>query len=200
MAVDLPDHQAIYDKGAAQWDAGRAELRVEAHWVGEVMARLPQAGRVLDVGCGSGRPIAAAFLAAGYQLCGVDFAPGMLALAKARFPAADWRLADMRRLALDDEFDAVIAWDSLFHLTAAEQRVTLPRLAAHLRPGGWLLFTSGPAAGEAWGWAAGAAVWHASLDPAEYREICAAAGLADMIFVAEDPLAGGHSVWLGQKE
>ena len=195
----LPDHRAIYDAGAAIWDAARGQLTVEASWLHRLLAGLAPLSYVLDVGCGSGRPIAAAVLAAGHRVTGVDFAPGMIALARAHMPQADWRLADMRTLDLGQMFDAVIAWNSFFHLTKQEQRATLPRLAAHVRPGGWLLFTSGPADSEAWGWAAGAAVWHASLDPAEYRQICKSCDLVDMTFAPEDAAAGHHSVWLGQK-
>lgn len=197
--AERPDHLAVYDAVAEDWDAGRTEVGAEGPWLGRLLDVLPRKARVLDVGCGSGRPIAAAMLAAGHRVTGLDFAPAMIDLARRWFPQGDWRLADMRKLDLRGGFDAVIAWDSFFHLTPDEQRAVLPRLATALEPGGWLLFTSGPAAGEAWGQVAGRDVWHASLDPDDYRIACARVGLPAMTFVPQDPLAGGHSVWFGQK-
>ena len=75
----------------------------------------------------------------------------------------------------------------------------VPRFAAHLAPGGALLFTAGPEAGEAMGTVEGAAVYHASLAPAEYAARLEAAGLDVRAFVAEDPDCGGHSVWLARR-
>ena len=104
----------------------------------------------------------------------------------------------MRRLDLGERFGGIVAWDSFFHLAAEEQRAMVPRFAAHLAPGGALLFTAGPEAGEAMGTVEGSAVYHASLAPAEYAARLEAAGLDIRAFVAEDPDCGGHSVWLAR--
>src|SRR5690606_16926928 len=159
-------------------------------------ALLPPGGRILDVGCGAGEPIAAYLAQAGHPVTGVDFAAPMLAIARRRLPRGDWRCADMRTLALSERFAGVVGWDSFFHLTADEQRGTLPRLAAHLAPGGALLLTVGPHAGEVTGRVGGDRVYHASLSPAEYERILAGLGLAIVRFVPEDPACGGRSVLL----
>jgi SAM-dependent methyltransferase len=130
---------------------------------------------------------------------GVDFAPAMLALASARFPGEIWIEADMSRLDLGRRFAGIVAWDSLFHLTADEQRALVPRLADHLLPGGALLFTSGPDAGEAWGSVGGMPVYHASLSPAGYAGLLEASGLIVRAFIAEDRECAGHSVWLARR-
>jgi hypothetical protein len=74
-----------------------------------------------------------------------------------------------------------------------------PRFAAHLEPGGALLFTAGPAAGEAMGAVEGRPVYHASLSPGEYAGAMEAQGLAPRAFVAEDSDCAGHSVWLARR-
>jgi 2-polyprenyl-3-methyl-5-hydroxy-6-metoxy-1,4-benzoquinol methylase len=63
----------------------------------------------------------------------------------------------MRRLALGQRFDAVIAWHSLFHLPHDDQRVMFARFARLLNPGGMLMFTSGAHSAKH-----GAIMWSAS--------------------------------------
>ncbi len=191
-----PDHRAVYEAAAPVFDRERDRRLSEGNWLARFRAMLPPGKPVLDLGCGAGEPIAAYLIAAGHPVTGVDFAPAMLAIARSRFPAETWIEADMRALDLGRRFGGIVAWDSFFHLGADEQRALIPRLAEHLLPGGALLLTTGPDAGEAWGSVAGAAVHHESLSPAGYAAAFEAAGLLVRAFVAEDADCTGHSVWL----
>lgn len=195
----MADHRAVYEAGAAVFDETRDRRLVERVWLARFLALLPAGAPVLDLGCGAGEPIAAHLVAAGRQVVGLDFAPAMLARARARFPDETWIEADMRSLDLGRRFGGIVAWDSFFHLAEAEQRALIPPLAAHLLPGGALLFTAGPDAGEAWGSVAGAPVYHASLSPAGYAAALEAAGLVVRGFLAEDPDCAGRSVWLARR-
>ena len=154
---------------------------------------------VIDVGCGSGLPIARGLVGRGFAVTGVDAAPEMLALFRANLPDAQAVLSDMRTLALGRRFAGLIAWDSLFHLTPADQRITLARLAAHAAPEAALLFTSGPAEGSAIGEFEGGPLYHGSLDPAEYRALLCAHGFDVVDHVAEDPRCGYRTVWLARR-
>ena len=190
----------VYDRQAEQFDADRGRAFFEARWLARFGDGLPRGGRVLDLGCGAGRPIAAWLIGEGFRLTGMDFSEKMLAIARQRWPDGDWRQGDMRELSLNMEFDGIIGWDSFFHLTPQEQRATLPRLASHLAPGGRLLVTVGARAGEVTGTVGGEAVYHASLSPAEYATALEACGLRLTAFVAEDPGCGNHTILMAKKE
>ena len=56
-----------------------------------------------------------------------------------------------------------------------------------------------PRHGEAIGDLHGEALYHASLDPAEYRALLAANGFAVIEECMEDSDCGGHSVWLARR-
>ncbi|WP_166507127.1 class I SAM-dependent methyltransferase [Frigidibacter mobilis] len=144
-------------------------------------------------------PLALHLAAQGLAVTGLDASAPMLALARRRVPQARFLQGDMRELALDMRFAAILAWDSFFHLTQADQLALIPRLAAHLAPGGRLLFTCGPAAGEAIGSVGGEPVYHASLSPAGYAAALEAAGLFPRLFIAEDTATQGRSLWLAQR-
>lgn len=199
------DVVALYERTAAAWAARRgATVALEGAWLARFAAELPPGATVLDVGCGTGVPIAGALLARGLRVTGVDAAPAMIARARRALPpgpgcAARWLVGDVRTLALGERFDGVLAWHSLFHLSPADQRRAFAVLAAHAAPGAALLFTSGAQAGEAIGTWAGAPLYHASLDPDEYRALLAAHGFGVLAHVAEDPACGGATVWLARR-
>ena len=71
--------------------------------------------------------------------------------------------------------------------------------ATHIANGGALMFTSGPRAGEVIGSYQGEPLYHASLDPEEYRHLLAAHGFDIVDHAAEDATCGGHTIWLAQK-
>jgi SAM-dependent methyltransferase len=198
---DRPGPEAIlpsYEREAADWARGRVLTMWEAPaLLAAVDGRAPGL-RVLDLGCGSGEPIAAWFVRRGDRVTGVDGAAAMIAELRARVPGAEVIHADMRGLALGRRFDVILAFNSVFHLSPDDQRAMFPVFAAHAAPGATLLFTSGPAAGEAWGRVGASAVYHASLDPAEYRACLSQNGFAEVWFRPDDAELMGHSVWLAR--
>ena len=150
--IDLAERtRTVYDRQAETYDAHRSRALHESRWLTRFADALPPKGTILDLGCGTGRPLAGWLIAEGFALTGADFSEPMLALARERWPDGDWRLADMRTLDFPERFDGIIGWDSFFHLTPDEQRACLPRLAKHLAPGGTLMVTVGPEAGEVTG-------------------------------------------------
>ncbi|AKH99311.1 Methyltransferase domain [Hoeflea sp. IMCC20628] len=187
-----------YERNAARFDAERARVLFEKPWLDRFAALLPPQAAILDIGCGSGDPIAAYFRSLGYRVTGVDAAQAMIDLAREKYPDGDWRISDMRHLRLGQTFNGVIGWDSFFHLTQDEQRTTLVRLAEHLGSGGALMLTVGPEAGEVAGHVGDDLVYHSSLSPAEYEAILAGLGLHIVSFASEDPECEGHTVLLAQ--
>lgn len=191
------DILAAYEVAAARW----ARERSQSLWEAPALAAAldGQAGaRVLDLGCGAGAPIATWFEAQGATVTGVDGAAAMIAAFRATLPGAKAIHADMRGLALGRRFDVIVAFNSVFHLSPDDQRGMFPVFAAHAAPGARLLFTSGPTAGEAVGRVGDSPVYHASLDPAEYRRLLAQHGFQTVRFRPEDADLRGHSVWLAR--
>ncbi|WP_136637095.1 class I SAM-dependent methyltransferase [Pseudooceanicola onchidii] len=196
---DPEDVQAVYDRVAVAFDHQRRDSGMESGWVARFADALPARAEVLDLGCGSGQPVARLLLEHGCRVTGADFAPGMLALARASLPQADWVQADMRHLDLGRTFDGIIAWHSFFHLTVAAQRVALPKVLAYLRPGGVLMMTLGLEEGEGHGHVDGQVVYHASLSDAEYRAILSRHGVEVDAFVHGDDRCGGANVLFARR-
>lgn len=190
----------IYERNAARFDAERSKHLYEKIWLDRFAALLPPKASVLDVGCGSGDPIAKYLTSLGIAVTGIDAAQAMIDLACAKFPEGAWLQADMRELDLGQQFDGVVGWNSFFHLTQTEQRGVLPRLANHLAPGGTLMLTVGPEAGEVTGHVGDDRVYHASLAPEDYKAILVENGLTLVNFVPEDPDCDFQTVLLATRQ
>lgn len=200
MHPDAASIMGLYERHAAAFDAQRGKSLFERGWLDRFTAMVPPGGTVLDLGCGSGEPIARHLVDSGFRVSGVDSSPAMIAYGRARFPDQDWQVADMRGLALGRRFGGILAWNSFFHLDPGDQRRMFPVFRDHAADGAALMFTSGPSHGVAMGRFEGEPLFHSSLDPAEYRALLEANGFRVVAHRAEDPDCGGHTIWLAQGE
>ena len=189
----------LYRRHAQTWAEARGAKLIEGTWLDRFVALLPEGAEILDLGCGPGVPIGRALVARGYALTGVDAAPEMITLFETNLPGQEAVVADMRSLRLHRLFDGVLAWDSFFHLSPAAQRGMFRIFRAHAKPGAALMFTSGPALGEAIGELEGEPLYHASLGADAYRALLDQSGFEVVCHALKDPDCGGHSVWLAQR-
>jgi SAM-dependent methyltransferase len=191
----------IYEHHAAEWEADRRLTAfAERDWLDRWIDLLPAGGRVLDIGCGFGWPIADYLIGRELHVTGIDASPSMISRCREFLPNQQWRVADMRELDLQATFDGIIAWDSFFHLSGSDQQSMFPIFRKHATPGCALLFTSGPTDGEALGKLYGETLYHASLAPDHYRTLLNDNGFVVRADRAEDPACGGRTVWLAQLE
>ncbi|OCX51315.1 methyltransferase [Mucilaginibacter sp. PPCGB 2223] len=192
------DVYKVYNKIAGWFYENRYRDLMEQDYLDDLIARIPVGGSVLDLGCGTGKPIMEYLLSKGLQVTGVDASSEMLKIAKANFPDVELILQDMRKLDLNKKFDAIIAWHSFFHLPEDDQPLMFGIFEKHINPNGVLLFTSGPKRGEAWGINGGENLFHASLAPDEYESLLNKHHFKVLKHKEEDPDCGGATVWMAR--
>jgi SAM-dependent methyltransferase len=133
---------ATYDVLAPHYDAVTGDGAAEAALITDIVGRrCPQAQTLLDVACGTGAITAP--LSQAYRVAGLDIAPGMLAVARAKLPAAvPLHRADMTGFELGTRFDAIVcAYQGINHLLSFPAWASFFGCAAqHLSPGGVLVF------------------------------------------------------------
>ncbi|GAA5168145.1 MULTISPECIES: class I SAM-dependent methyltransferase [Amycolatopsis] len=130
--------------GAGYEDAfGRPPILTRA--VRELLAVLPPGARVLDIGSGTGRPVAAELAAAGCRVTGLDVSPVMVELATRNVPDARFELADVRTWTSPPaSWDAVCAYFPFLQMPRADTEAVLARVAEWLVPGGYLSLITVP--------------------------------------------------------
>jgi predicted TPR repeat methyltransferase len=168
--------------------------------VEELLRLLPDRPDVLELGVGAGER-STRMLAERGRLTGVDVSTAQLDRARRRVPSATFLHADITDLELDAaSFDAVVAAYVLNHVPTEELGPLLRRVAAWLRPGGYLLATF--AAEDNPGWTGewlGVAMYFAGLAPEENRRLVEAVGLEivdDELEVSIEPGGEARFQWL----
>ncbi|WP_045746924.1 MULTISPECIES: class I SAM-dependent methyltransferase [Actinoplanes] len=133
----------VFDQLAELYQNEHSHNPFQNALVSQLADLLPPASTVLDLGCGTGVPTAAILTASDHQVVGVDISQGMLALARAQVPEAEFVHADFA--ALPDDFGAdrggfaaVTAFFSLLMLSRADIETTIAKVARWLQPDGHL--------------------------------------------------------------
>ncbi len=100
--------------------------------------------KILDVGCGAGKPIDSYLMAKGMKVTGIDISEAQIELAKFYVPEASYEFRDMSEL-INGEYDvdAVVSFYAIFHTPKENHPELLKTFNSFLNSGGYLLITMG---------------------------------------------------------
>jgi predicted TPR repeat methyltransferase len=142
------NNRTSYNKIAKQWSAIRKDSFVSQLVVDFADKVIPN-GHILDIGCGSGLPLTKYFCERCFRVTGIDVAEEMIAIAKSSvIEGADFIVSDFIDFITNNKFDAILAWDSLWHFPKAKQTSLYSKIGSMLQANGYFLFTHGNADGE----------------------------------------------------
>ena len=197
---------AGYDAMIDTWEAWKAAIEDDprAEWCGELLDRLPEGARVVELGCGGGTTETRA-LASRFRLTGVDLSDAQLARARKRVPAAEYIHADLTTVEFAAQtVDAVASFYVFNHVPRELLAPLFERIHTWLRPGGLLLATLG--ASDVPGWTGdflGAPSYFSGYPAETNRRLLEAAGLTllrDELVRIREPEADATFHWiLGQR-
>jgi len=195
--------QNSYDQIAQQWhsnDRGQAYVDRVLGYVDLVLAGLPAGARILDLGCGTGQPIAKYIVAQGFQLVGIDQSAKMLEIARKGIGHGEFLQSNMIDVELAAGFAGAIAWDSIFHVAREHHSAIFQKLAKSLVPGGRLLVSvGGSGAEEITSEMFGHPFSYSGFEPEVTRKLLEAAGFAIEVWEVDDPSSWGHLAAIGRK-
>jgi SAM-dependent methyltransferase len=157
------------------WFTGRREIMRAL--VERVLPRA-RTSLVVDVGCGTGSNIAS--LSDGYRCVGVDTSEAAIALAKARFPAVDFRLGLAPAILGDDagRADLFMMMDVLEHIE--DDYLALSSLLDAAKPGA-LFYLTVPANMALWTQHDVSFGHYRRYDPARFRRAWAGLPVTEML-------------------
>lgn len=186
-----------YDAIAKGFAQLRDSFNTEKKYLDELIQRIPQKSHILDVGCGSGFPIASYLLEQGFMVTGIDGSQELLHIAKAKCPNMRGLLGDVRNIELNETFDAIVEWWCLFHIPKPDHEKMISRFSQWLNPGGILEFTSGDSEYEATdNTMLNQELHFYSLDPLDYERYLKKYGF---IILLKESDQENHLVWIARK-
>lgn len=186
-----------YDLIAEGFAKMRDSFYKEQKYLDELIKRIPSNSNILDVGCGSGFPIASYLIEQGFDVTGLDGSQKLLDIAKEKCPKMKGVCGDVRSIELNETFNAIVEWWCLFHIPKPDHEMMIHRFSEWLKPNGILEFTSGDAAFEA----ASSDMLNQelhfySLDPSEYEKYLKQYNFKIILKESDQP---NHLVWITQK-
>ncbi len=139
-------NQQSYDQIADQWWQER-QWSLDKNAIDQAIPYIRSAGKILDVGCGSGKPIAEYLLSRGFDVYGVDISERQLHYAQQIISKERLWQGDIRTWQIPLKFDGIICWFALFHVHADEHATILKKFYDCLNPQGIILMTMADTAG-----------------------------------------------------
>lgn len=124
---------SYYRKNAENFVKGTINADMEFNRK-KFLQRLPDQGKILDFGCGSGRD-AKVFLELGYEVEAVDGCRELCEMA-AEYTGIVVRQMDFMELDVREKYDGIWACASVLHLPYEELRAVLAKMAAALKENG----------------------------------------------------------------
>lgn len=189
-----------YNKAAENYASKRVQFK-NNKYLEKLNELLPPHSRILDIGCGAGKPVDSFFVSKGHTVTGIDISEKMIELAKQNVPQAEYKVEDMTELK-DGEYNvnAVVSFYAIFHTPRKTHQELLHKINSFLTATGYLLITMGSSE-----WEGKEADFHEAemfwshFDSRKNRELVEKAGFE--VLVDEIDGTGGekHQVILARK-
>jgi SAM-dependent methyltransferase len=191
-----------YDAMGETFAAWREEIVGDPRgaWEDELVSRLADGARVLELGCGAGTPETKR-LAQRFAVTGVDISPRQVERARTAVPEARFVCADFTELELPEaSFDAVASFYVFNHVPRELLGPLLVKIHGWLVPGGWLLSAFGQSDLPGWtGEWLGAQTFFASFPPEVNSQLVRDAGFTidrDELVTFEEPEGPATFQWV----
>ncbi|XHF98643.1 hypothetical protein AWENTII_002189 [Aspergillus wentii] len=134
--------ETMFDEIAKRYEAAFSEDPSLHQIIDRVLPLLPRNSCILDVGCGTGKPVSFRMARAGHKVTGIDISQQMLGIAERQVSSsgleAEFEKTDMTKYTPADgtRFDAIFAIFSLFNISHAQTMEMLGKFREWLKPGG----------------------------------------------------------------
>lgn len=132
-----------YNKVAENYDRGRDQFESDIY-LKKLNSLLSPHSVILDIGCGTGKPVDTFLVNKGHIIIGIDISEKMIEFAKTNVPSGDYKVADMSELRTREyTVDAVVSFYAIFHTRREAHQELLNKISSFLPKGGLLLITMG---------------------------------------------------------
>ncbi len=145
---DCLSAEEMFDSIGPAYEEAFAGLKTQLDSIEWVLTQIQhrRPAKVLDLGCGTGRPVCSILADAGHDVLGIDVSSVMLRDAQSKVTNAKFWKADIFQMSLPpDTYDAITVYFSLAIASSQDSiRLQIRRMYQWLRPGGVLVLATVP--------------------------------------------------------
>lgn len=189
-----------YEKGDYEGDyrESRDLQDKEKQFFQDIFDRIPENGKVLDLGCGTGLPFDRYFVENGCNLTGVDIAENHVKMAQENIPEAEFIQGGFFDQDFEENsFDAIVSFYAIFHIPREEHRELFEKINYWVKDDGVILVTMGPEEMEDFeGEIGGEKMFWSSYSPQENKELVEEAGFNILEVYTEDWREAEQHFWI----
>ena len=134
MAATLRAEQTLasltadfYDMLGANYESAFGHDEGLAKFILKALSFFKPSSKVLDVGCGTGTPVASTIAHHGHEVTGIDIAPSMVELSRKAVPNGKFEVASMLEYNPQERVDVVLNILSLFMLSREDLELSMSR-------------------------------------------------------------------------
>lgn len=189
-----------YNKIAKWWVKAQMENpQYGMKYVRKAIKYTKKKSKALDIGCGGTGRVIDELLKHDFVITGIDVSSEMIRLAKSKHPDINFINDDFITWDTKEQFDLIIAWDSIFHAPKNLQEEVTRKMCSLLKSSGILLFTGGAYAGETKGKMKAVLFEYGTIGYQGYLEVIEDSN-CKIILMEEDQYPEGHMVFICQKK
>ena len=160
-----------YNEIAKKWNDHREKTNVEKIII-EFASKIKHKGNILDIGCGTGFPIAKYLSDNSFSVTGIDISEEQIEIANSKkIDSAEFYVCDFFNFIPDKKYDGIIAFDSFFHFPKERQKEIYNKVSGWMETGAYLLFTHGKNENETEGEMYGKSFYYSSLDTNDVKKL-----------------------------
>ncbi len=188
-----------FNKAAKVYMASRGQF-VNDRYLERLDDMLERGSRILDLGCGAGRPIDKFFIYRGHKVTGIDISEKQIKLARRNEPRARYAVKDISNLQKEEyQADAIVSFYTILHIPRETHEELFEKINSFLPEGGLVLVTMGSSEWEGIGDFYGVEMYFSHYGPEKNREILERTGFK--VILDEIDTSGGekHQVILARK-
>lgn len=188
-----------YDKIAIRYMQVRYQY-INYRYLEKLNSLLKPGSLILDLGCGSGKPIDRFFINRGHKVIGIDISEEQIKLAKRNVPQAEYMVKDISKLQKEEyQADAIVSFYTIVHIPRETHQELFEKINSFLPIGGLALVTMGSSEWEGIEDFYGVKMYFSHYGTEKNREIIEKSGFEIILEEIDTSLGERHQVILARK-
>ncbi|KAK4231864.1 S-adenosyl-L-methionine-dependent methyltransferase [Podospora fimiseda] len=128
----------LFDSIGQSYELAFKDLPSQRESLEWIISTTTPSSSILDIGSGTGNPVASTLSSAGHHVLGIDVSPAMISCAQSNVPSATFKCIDIRDFFPEEQYDVIAIFFSLIASVSQKEikEIVTRTIKDLLKPGG----------------------------------------------------------------